>query len=544
MKRPCLFAAVTFVALAPLASGQVVPRPQSPLLFVRFHGAPGTRITFWRDPAGPRSFEVPATVGLRPGYVYRPRIDNIPGRPGVALYPTLEVRGTLAFPTLAKAGEHPAPLVLSETDLDRVEAGSFVTKVVYLENPERAVPVSTRPDQPLETTLPAGGRDLVDAARDHGRPMVVVRLGSRAPDEQELRACAVPGTVLYPGETSLLPPRLPPPLAWACVPMFYDPVLGPRPPLEECLHDGGDIGRPAGIGPDGRAGGVDPSDTVAEYTDDRGRRRLAKSNRVCLCVPRFGVLRNEQPLSGYQMSRGPDDARKEYGAARSELQVPSREALNREALQALRMRLRPSTNVNEQVVGGLLLVRVLDAYHVYDGPGELIGTKRAVELTEVQRARMLRQMKFALAVGRTEGTAAFEQTRTTAVVGRLEGAQAFQVTFDTREVSCLCGEPPQIMVDKPMVLCKWADRDSAQIGDVVTFTIKYMNNGGRPIGDVAVTDSLTPRLEYVPGSAKTDRPAVFTMQGNEAGSVTLRWEINGKLPPGERGIVSFQARLR
>jgi hypothetical protein len=34
------------------------------------------------------------------------------------------------------------------------------------------------------------------------------------------------------------------------------------------------------------------------------------------------------------------------------------------------------------------------------------------------------------------------------------------------------------------------------------------------------------------------------MQQNEAGSVILRWEINGRLPPGESGIISFQARVR
>ena len=41
-----------------------------------------------------------------------------------------------------------------------------------------------------------------------------------------------------------------------------------------------------------------------------------------------------------------------------------------------------------------------------------------------------------------------------------------------------------------------------------------------------------------------DRPAVFTLQENEAGSVKLRWAIDGVLPPGQSGVITFQARIR
>jgi hypothetical protein len=34
------------------------------------------------------------------------------------------------------------------------------------------------------------------------------------------------------------------------------------------------------------------------------------------------------------------------------------------------------------------------------------------------------------------------------------------------------------------------------------------------------------------------------MQQNEAGSVVLRWEVSGRLMPGQNGVVSFQARVR
>jgi hypothetical protein len=61
---------------------------------------------------------------------------------------------------------------------------------------------------------------------------------------------------------------------------------------------------------------------------------------------------------------------------------------------------------------------------------------------------------------------------------------------------------------------------------------------------VVVNDSLTGRLEYVPGSAKSERDATFTTQENEAGSVILRWETSGNLLPGQTAIVTFQAKIR
>jgi uncharacterized repeat protein (TIGR01451 family) len=77
-----------------------------------------------------------------------------------------------------------------------------------------------------------------------------------------------------------------------------------------------------------------------------------------------------------------------------------------------------------------------------------------------------------------------------------------------------------------------------------TFLPKYSNHGGKPITDVAVTDSLATRLEYLPGSAQSDRLAFFTAQLNEAGSLILRWKITGWLMPGQSGVVRLQLRVR
>jgi hypothetical protein len=66
---------------------------------------------------------------------------------------------------------------------------------------------------------------------------------------------------------------------------------------------------------------------------------------------------------------------------------------------------------------------------------------------------------------------------------------------------------------------------------------------GRPLTDVAIVDNLSPRLEFVEGSARSNKEAVFTVQENDAGSLILRWEV-GALAPGENALVRFQAKVR
>jgi hypothetical protein len=55
---------------------------------------------------------------------------------------------------------------------------------------------------------------------------------------------------------------------------------------------------------------------------------------------------------------------------------------------------------------------------------------------------------------------------------------------------------------------------------------------------------LSARLEYVPGSAQSDRPSNFTTVENEVGSVIVRWELPGTLLPGQSGVVKFKAKVR
>ena len=83
-----------------------------------------------------------------------------------------------------------------------------------------------------------------------------------------------------------------------------------------------------------------------------------------------------------------------------------------------------------------------------------------------------------------------------------------------------------------------------KIGDVVTVTLRFSNPTTEEMTDIVIADNLTPRLEYIEGTAKSDRAAAFTTVPNGSGSLVLRWAVDGKLMPGESGKITFQVRIR
>src|SRR5262249_40061971 len=150
-----------------------------------------------------------------------------------AIYPTLEVRGSLVLPGSLRAASYPATIHLTAEDIASIQTGAYVTKVIYLENPEIARPIATRPEEPVEITV-RPLEDPVAEARAAGRPVLIVRFGSRMVSDQELAAHAIAGTILMPGDKSLGRPAVPPLIPWSCWPVC-DPIAGCRLSEEECL---------------------------------------------------------------------------------------------------------------------------------------------------------------------------------------------------------------------------------------------------------------------------------------------------------------------
>jgi uncharacterized repeat protein (TIGR01451 family) len=477
---PALATAVS--AQAPFIPPAALAPQVTQLLYVRMTGPEGMRVTFYRGAAQGQTLVAPFTVGLRPGYYYRVKIDGMPQFPAQSFFPTLEVRGSLQAEHKLNPADYPAALTFIADDFRAAAQEGLVTRVVVLERPELALPVATRPDRPVELTVPPN-LDPVAEGWSHGRVLLVLRLGQRELSEPELVEQGLRGTILLPGEKGLAEPAMPPWLTWQCVPLLYDPVLGPEPPSKEmCVPDGGDSGIRAGYDIEGRLRGLDPSDTVAEYEDSQGRRRIAVSNQVCVCVPRFLLLRGEvRPLGRFALL-GPGGLH------------------NLEGRELIETRLAPL------------------GHEVREQPGSLVSQERP---------------------------SGAEATSGPVIFGQVEGLDIVGSVRSLGSTQAMCKGPEEEgPPDRPLLLDKWPDKCAALVGDLVTFTLRYRNQGGRPITNVIVSDSLAARYEFVPGSDRSDRAVNFTTQPNEVGSQVLRWQITEPLPPGETGTVTFQVRVR
>ena len=120
---------------------------------------------------------VPARQNFPQGGLYRVKLTNIPLRPGVELYPTIEL--AYANPrTGAYLAHNSIPIQFTEEDFDQVLTGNFVTKVIYLPDPEFQGPALAGIDTLVSTRLDPGIDPIVEADR-RGSILAIVRLGDK-----------------------------------------------------------------------------------------------------------------------------------------------------------------------------------------------------------------------------------------------------------------------------------------------------------------------------------------------------------------------------
>ncbi|MFO0817404.1 MAG: hypothetical protein U1A77_05650 [Pirellulales bacterium] len=122
-------------------------------------------------------------TGMLIGQVYRFKVARIPGFETDEVYPTVEVVSRL-HPPPGQALRFPIPIELTQQEIELAITGRFVTRVIYLEDPYRALPVKQEPQDPQRyfEAPPAG--DALRIADELGRPMAILRMGSRIPDPQ------------------------------------------------------------------------------------------------------------------------------------------------------------------------------------------------------------------------------------------------------------------------------------------------------------------------------------------------------------------------
>jgi uncharacterized repeat protein (TIGR01451 family) len=498
---------------------------------VRFSGPAGVVV----EVLGPQPEPVPvgdghglATFGLRVGTAYQLRVTNLPDRPDAVLFPMIEMVGHLHRPKGIDPAKYPIRVPIGFDDIDDVlTRGRMVTQVIYLEDPELAMPLSLPKDEiPVVTLSPA--EDPLKVAPALGRVVAVLRIGGRAPTPEDLS-----GAPFFPLGAAPCPFTVPEagPCGLPCGPVrgVCPPPGRPWLPKDEYLCDGGDGAEPVHFGGDGGLRGIDPRDAVVRFRDDR-RPRVLPTNRVCLYAPRFAAVRgglgpNEALI--VETLRGLDQA--ESQVTHEVRQHPRRMAQN-QAPEINRGRARPSGLIARQMTNHHIEVRVLNEA---DSVAHIAGNL----LVQGPETRATRQPPAA-ATGRffLQGVKLAESA---VVTGLAQGTGEQVMAWKPQELAAV-----EVPPNKPgMAVVKQVSTAEAEPGDVVTFTITYRNMGNVPITSVSIVDSLLPRLEYVRGSAKGPAGAVFTAGENRVGSMELRWDI-GTLPPGVQGAVSFETKVR
>jgi len=108
--------------------------------------------------------------------IYRLKLTNLPERPGIELYPTLEV-APVTPRTDAYLAHSPIPVQFTDEDLDQVLSGNFVTKVIYLPDPEFQDLALSGVDTLVSTRLDPGVDPIAEADR-RGSILAIVRLGN------------------------------------------------------------------------------------------------------------------------------------------------------------------------------------------------------------------------------------------------------------------------------------------------------------------------------------------------------------------------------
>lgn len=119
------------------------------------------------------------TAGLLIGQVYRLRVQGVPGAEGAEVFPTIEIIDR-TYPPTQHVWKFPIEIEISQDDIRHALEGKFVTRVVYIEDPDAALPIPRDPKhQEYFDVRP--GVDPLKTADGLGRPVAIVRLGARTP---------------------------------------------------------------------------------------------------------------------------------------------------------------------------------------------------------------------------------------------------------------------------------------------------------------------------------------------------------------------------
>ena len=148
---------------------------------VQIRGPSTARVAVAMDGVFVEPQRTPVTVGMQVGQVYRIQVSSIPNHEGFEVYPTVEVINRL-HPPAGQEHRFPLPIDLTLEELELALSGKLVTRVIYLEPPDTALPHRADPKHQRYFEVRAQD-DPLQVADQLGRPMAILRMGGIVPAE-------------------------------------------------------------------------------------------------------------------------------------------------------------------------------------------------------------------------------------------------------------------------------------------------------------------------------------------------------------------------
>lgn len=298
---------------------------------------------------------------------------------------------------------------------------------------------------------------------------------------------------------------------------------------QEYIFDGGDHDPPVRLREDLSQTGLDPEDTVIQYTTKGGVTEVQAGCRVAIYSPRFGSVRKRTGTLQSDLALRPQTA-----------DLPMGPGTIKDKLPPIQVMVPVKVNTKDTV-------RVVEAFRDRQRP---LPSELVLPMAVVSDAFKPYEDLDIIRNGNIKTTDPAKLAIASAAARIWGNIEALQVLIDGQEAVEIVDlkQPREYTVYElkgaRVRICKVASEQVANPGDTVSFTIRYDNIGEQPVSKLVITDSLAPRLEYVDATQQSSLPARFSTTPNEAGSSVLRWEIDQEVKPGEGGFVRFDAKVR
>lgn len=298
---------------------------------------------------------------------------------------------------------------------------------------------------------------------------------------------------------------------------------------QEYLFDGGDRGPTVRLRKDDSLSGLDTEDTVIQYETADGKSDVVSGCRVAIYAPRFASVRKRTSTAQSDVAMRLRTTDQPSGPGQFIDRLPSVSVSKPEKLvNQGNVNVIESVRDRDQLVPAEMVLPMLVASEAFK-PYEDFSLMRNVDLKGTDLARFAK----AAAAART-------WTNVDELHVLIDGQETTEITSKKQAEEFRLYEYKGARIR----LCKVASEQMANPGDIISFTIRFDNVGEQPLSKLVVTDSLTPRLEYVEGSEKSSVAAKFSTQPNAAGSDVLRWELQDGLKAGDGGLIRFDCKVR